>query len=119
MRRKVLNEKEGEQMNDQRQPKSIKTNLTWMKLCFILILLTDVGMYVYLYIRAPELPFPMSPEMAAIYKKHGAGTPKPRRRPDLSNEEDKAEERVESETEANQDITKDISTEAPQEKQRY
>ena len=118
MRRKIINENKGEQMNDQRQPMSKKKNLTWLKSCFILILLAAVGMYVYLYVRAPEMPFPMSPEMAAIYKEHGPGTPKPRRRPDLSNQEEKADEIEESKTEAKRDVKKDIPTEASQPKQR-
>ena len=118
MRRKIINEDKGQQMNDQGQPMTKKKNLTWLKFFFILILLAAIGMYVYLYLRAPELPFPMSPEMAAIYKKHGAGTPKPRRRPDLTDEEGKAVEREKSETEAKQDMEKEIPSEASQPKQR-
>ena len=58
--------------------------LSYLKIVFGLVIFVSVAVYIYLYIRTPKLPFPMSPEMKAIYVKHGPGEAKPRRRPDIN-----------------------------------
>lgn len=65
--------------------------LNCMKVFLVLCVLVSAIVYFYLYFRAPDLPFPMSPEMAALYREHGPGEAKQRRRPDINTESDTGE----------------------------
>lgn len=57
--------------------------LNWIRICFLFLIIAALGVYVYFYMWTEKLPFEMSPKMEALYRKHGEGEAKPRRRPYL------------------------------------
>ena len=62
--------------------------LIYMKISLAVFILAAILVYLYLYMKTPDLPFPMSPEMEALYKEHGPGEAKQRRREDLNKEQE-------------------------------
>jgi len=78
--------------------------VSYLKIFFGILVVGSIMVCLYLYTRAPGIPTHMSPEMEALYKEHGPGEAKKRRRPDLNQEseigqskeikEDSADERI-------------------------
>ena len=64
----------------------LKMNLSYLKICLVAVIVVSSIVIIYLYNKTPEHPSPMSPEMEALYKEHGPGEAKKRRRPNLNDE---------------------------------